>query len=158
MSENRQDKHSKEEQLKRIKAFFQGDHYATGVTGAEILDAEPGYARVGLRLDDRHINAVGITMGAVYYTMADLASAVASNAALAEKIGTEDQAAATTEGTPAVTLGSNITFLTTPRGDYLCAECRAVRDGRRTGFYRTEVRDELGTLIAEITSTCFRMG
>ncbi len=152
-------KPEKDERLERIRAFFKGDHYATRVTGAEILEAEPGYARVGLTLDDRHTNAVGLVMGAVYYTMSDLAFAAATNAALAERVGREDPAAAASAGiAPSVTLGSSIAFLASAKGKKLYAECRAVRDGRRTGYYRTTVTDELGTLIAEITTTGYRAG
>ena len=65
--------------LDEVRKFFQNDVYATGTTGIEIADARPGYAKVTLKIDERHINAVGRVMGAVYYTMADFAFAVATN-------------------------------------------------------------------------------
>ena len=55
------------------------------------------------------------------------------------------------------TLSSQINFLTTAKGEYLTAEARAVRKGRRTSFYAAEIRDELGTLIATVSSNGFRM-
>ena len=34
---------------------------------------------------------------------------------------------------------------------------KAVRKGRRTSFYAAEIRDELGTLVATVSSTGFTM-
>ena len=65
--------------LEEVREFFKNDVYASGTTGIEIEDARPGYAKVTLKIDERHINAVDRVMGAVYYTMADFAFAVATN-------------------------------------------------------------------------------
>ena len=55
------------------------------------------------------------------------------------------------------TLTSQINFLTPARGRYLTAEARAVRKGRKASFYEAEIRDELDTLIATVSSTGFTM-
>ena len=52
------------------------------VTGLVIEKAEKGHSLVSLEPDGRHLNAVGGLMGAVYYTMADFAFAVAENCVL----------------------------------------------------------------------------
>jgi len=65
--------------LEEVKQFFENDVYATGTTGIRIEKARPGYAKVSLQLDARHMNAAGRVMGAVYYTMADFAFAVHAN-------------------------------------------------------------------------------
>ena len=70
---------SNKELLEEAKGVFYGDYYASQTTGIEILDADVGYARVGLKLDSRHMNAVGQVMGGVYFTLADYAFAIASN-------------------------------------------------------------------------------
>ena len=65
--------------LEELREFFQHDRYATVTTGIEILEAGDGYAKVGLAVHEGHMNAGNRVMGAVYYTMADFAFAVASN-------------------------------------------------------------------------------
>ena len=130
--------------LEELRDFFSHDRYATATTGIEILEAQDGYAKVGLAVHERHMNAGNRVMGAVYYTMADFAFAVASNPDAGDAPIT-------------FTLSSQINFLTPAKGKYLIAEARAVRQGRRTSFYAAEIKDELGTLIATVSSNGFRM-
>ena len=129
--------------LQEVKDFFQNDVYATGTTGIEIVEARPGYAKVTLDVDARHMNAGGRVMGAVYYTMADFAFAVANNYDMEEGM--------------TVTLTSQINFLDAARGRTLTAEAQVIRDGRNTTFYRVDVTDELGTQIATVSSNGFRI-
>ena len=129
--------------IQEVKDFFQNDVYATGTTGIEIVEARPGYAKVTLDVDARHMNAGGRVMGAVYYTMADFAFAVANNYDMEEGM--------------TVTLTSQINFLDAARGRTLTAEAHVIRDGRNTTFYRVDVTDELGTQIATVSSNGFRI-
>lgn len=129
--------------LQEVKDFFQNDVYATGTTGIEIVEARPGYAKVTLDVDARHMNAGGRVMGAVYYTMADFAFAVANNYDMEEGM--------------TVTLTSQINFLDAARGKTLTAEAHVIRDGRNTTFYRVDVTDELGTQISTVSSNGFRI-
>lgn len=129
--------------LEEVKNFFQNDVYATGTTGIKIAEARPGYARVTLALDGRHMNAANRVMGAVYYTMADFAFAVANNYEIEDGI--------------TVTLSSQINFLGAAKGRTLIAEARVLKDGHSTSFYTIEVTDELGTQIAVISSNGFRI-
>ena len=130
--------------LEELREFFSHDRYATATTGIEILDAQDGYAKVGLAVHEGHMNAGSRVMGALYYTMADFAFAVASNPDAGNAPIT-------------FTLTSQINFLTPARGRYLTAEARAVRKGRKASFYEAEIRDELDTLIATVSSTGFTM-
>ena len=130
--------------LEQLREFFSHDRYATETTGIEILEAADGYAKVGLEVREGHMNAGNRVMGAVYYTMADFAFAVASNPDAGDVPIT-------------FTLSSQINFLTAAKGRYLTAEARAVRKGRRTSFYAAEIRDDLGTLVATVSSNGFRM-
>ena len=131
--------------VEELREYFRQDRYATDATGIEILEAGDGHARVGLKLrKDLHMNAGERVMGAVYYTTADFAFAVASNPDAGDAPIT-------------FTLSSQISFLTAAKGDYLTAEARAVRKGRRTSFYAAEVRDELGTLVATVSFTGYTM-
>lgn len=129
--------------LQEVKDFFRHDVYATGTTGIEIIEARPGYAKVTLDIDARHMNAADRVMGAVYYTMADFAFAVANNYEIEDGI--------------TVTLSSQINFLGAAKGKTLIATARVLKEGRSTTFYTVEVTDELGTQIATISSNGYRM-
>lgn len=131
--------------IEEIRQYFAGDIYATETTGIQILEVAEGYAKVGLKLDGRHLNAADRVMGAVFYTMADFAFAVANN--------TE-----TTDGPLTVTLSSQINFLSGVRGKELYAEAKVLKEGRKTSFYSVEIRDELGTLVAAVSSNGYRIG
>lgn len=126
--------------LESAKEFFKGDLYATEVTGIEILEAGPGRSKVGLTLTPRHRNAAGAVMGAVYFTMADFAFAVAAN--FGHGI--------------TVTTSSEIHFLTGTRGTALFAETACLKEGSHICLYRTEVKDDLGTLVAVVTANGYR--
>ena len=129
--------------FEEVKAFFQNDVYATGTTGIVIEEARPGYAKVTLRVDARHMNAGGRVMGAVYYTMADFAFAVANNYDMEDGM--------------TVTLSSAISFMGAAKGSTLIAEARVIKSGRSTSFYTVDVTDELGTQIAVVSSNGHRI-
>ena len=128
--------------LEEVKEFFQNDVYATGTTGIEILEARPGYAKVSLSIDERHMNAANRVMGAVYYTMADFAFAVANNYDMEEAV--------------TVTLSSQISFL---------SAAKATDYSPRPGFSR-KATERLSTpwrlwmnwaQIAVVSSSGYRM-
>ena len=112
--------------LDEVKKFFANDKYATETTGIEILQAGGGKSKIHLALDERHKNALGFVMGAVYFTMADFAFAVASNS---------DE----TSGYNAVTLSSTINMVNSAKSDELFAEALPIKDGHSTCFYQIDI-------------------
>ena len=130
---------SNKELLAEAKNIFYGDKYASQVTGVEILDADVGYSKVALKLDERHMNAVGQVMGGVYFTIADYAFAIASNF----------------KQNPTVTQTSQIAFLAPVKGDTIFAEAMRIRSGRTTCFYKIIITDSTGEQIAYVTTTGF---
>ena len=130
---------SNKELLEEAKSIFYGDKYASQVTGVEILDADVGYSKVALKLDERHMNAVGQVMGGVYFTIADYAFAIASNF----------------RQPPTVTQTSQIVFLSPIKGDSIFAEAVCIRSGRTTCFYKIIITDESGAQNAYVTTTGF---
>ena len=133
---------SNKELLAEAKKIFYGDKYASQVTGVEILDADVGYSKVALKLDERHMNAVGQVMGGVYFTIADYAFAIASNF----------------KQNPTVTQTSQIAFLAPVKGDTIFAEAMKIRSGRTTCFYKIIITDSTGEQIAYVTTTGFIIG
>ena len=121
--------------LERAREFFKNDLYATEATGIVIEAARDKYAKCSLKLDRRHQNAVGHTMGGVMFTLADFVFAIATNL----------------NGPMTVSTVSQISFLSSPKGDTLFAETKLLRDGKHTCFYEVLVTDNLGADIAKVT-------
>ena len=125
--------------IEEIKEFFSKDRYATE-SGAVIDEVGDNYAKCSIELNEMHRNAVGGVMGAVYYTLADFAFAVATN---------HDQPGI-------VSLDANITFLSYCKGTKLIAEAKCVRDGRTTCYYQIPITDENGTLLTMVNITGYK--
>lgn len=120
--------------------LFRNDRFATE-NGAVIEEVDDHYAKCVLELKERHRNAMGAVMGGVYFTLADFALAVASNW---QELGS-------------VSLNSEITYLTPAKGNRLTAEAVCVRNGKTTGYYRIDVKDDLGNLAAAVTATTYKV-
>lgn len=124
--------------LEKARLFFEGDRYATEATGIIIEEVGEHYAKCSLKLDSRHLNAVGHPMGGVMYTLADFTFAVSTNF---------NQECVT------VTTVSQICYLSAAKGDTLYCESKVLKDGKTTCFYEMTVTDNLGTKVAIITTT-----
>ena len=107
--------------------------------GAVIDDFGDDWAQCSMEILPHHRNALGGLMGGVPFTLADFAFAVATNF----------------DKTPTLSLSSQISFLSQPRGKRLTARAEPIKKGRSTCFYRVEVTDELGTKIAYVTVNGF---
>lgn len=122
--------------IEQVRELFAKDRFATD-NGAVVDEVGDHYAKCSMKLDDRHKNALGAIMGGVYFTLADFTFAVASNW---QKQGT-------------VSLNSGITYLAPARGEQLIAEAVCIKNGKTTNFYRVDIRDEEGTLLATVSAT-----
>lgn len=134
--------------LDEVKKFFSNDKYATETTGIEILEAGGGKSKIHLKLDQRHKNALGFVMGAVYFTMADFAFAVASNS---------DESNAY----HAVTLSSTINMVNSAKSGDLFAEAVPIKDGRSTCFYQIDIYEIINDKkrpVATVQTTGYKVG
>ena len=125
-------------ELKEIQEIFQGDRFAREM-GAEIVEARQGYARCVLPLTEHHKNAAGGVMGGVLFTLADFAFAVAANY----------------EQMTTVSLTSPINLLSRVKGTCLEAAATCIKAGRNTCCYHVTITDDLGTLVAQLTTIGF---
>lgn len=125
--------------IEEVRDFFTNDKFAT-VNGAYIEEIGDHYAKCSLLINDTHKNAVGGVMGGVHFMLADFAFAVASNW---QKMGS-------------VSLNSNITFLSSVKGDKLIAKANCVKEGRNTNCYQIEIDDNLDNKIAIVTISGYR--
>ena len=127
--------------MERIKSFFQRDRFAA-LAGIELLEVSPGYAKVKMPIDDRHLNGVCCVHGGAIFTLADFAFAVASNS----------------HGTVAVAAQVSITFVKAARqGAALYAEAREASRGSKLASYTIHVTDQDGGLIAIFQGLAYRM-
>lgn len=129
--------------LEEIKQFFDGDKYATEASGIVIEKAEKGHSVVTLEPDGRHLNAVGALMGAVYYTMADFAFAVAENCVF-------------DSDTVTVTQSAQMNFLRAWRGGKITCTADIVKDGRFVCLYEVKAFDQEGKELALIIVNGFK--
>ncbi|MCP3985643.1 MAG: hydroxyphenylacetyl-CoA thioesterase PaaI [bacterium] len=110
--------------------------------GIRLEQTDRGRAQASLEITGEMLNAVGLTMGGVTFTLADFAFAVASNS----------------HGTVAVSLSAQIQYCAASRkGDRLTAAAQEMSRGKRTGVYRVEVRNQDGELIALLNGTVQRL-
>ncbi len=124
--------------IEEVRSIFEKDRFATE-NGMVIDEIGENYAKCSLKIADRHRNAMGGVMGGVPFTLADFTFAVAVNH---EEMRT-------------VSLSSNIAFVGMAKGERLIAEAKCVKNGRTTCYYTISITDELGTKIAEVTTTGF---
>ncbi len=123
--------------LEEAKEFFIKDTYAMVTTGIDILEVGEKYARCSLKIDERHMNAVKHVMGGAIYTLADFTFAVATNF----------------RQSTTVTTTSQISYLGSPKGDILYSESKLLKDGKRSCFYEITITDNLGTLVAVVSTS-----
>jgi acyl-CoA thioesterase len=102
------------------------DHFAETL-GIQVLEAKDGYAKVSMKVEKIHTNALGFTHGGAIFSLADYAFAQACN--FGDNV--------------AVAIQVSINFLKpSTEGDVLTAEATRVSEGKTTGLYQVTVRKE----------------
>lgn len=120
--------------------FFEQDRFAS-LTGAQLVEVLPGYAKARLTVETKHLNAGNVVQGGVLFTLADFAMAAAANA----------------NGRLAFSIQSDIRFLQSAvTGDKLCAEAREVLLKKLICHYHVDIKNEKGDLIAVFDGICYR--
>ncbi|MEA4922600.1 MAG: PaaI family thioesterase [Eubacteriaceae bacterium] len=122
------------DRLEEAKKIFSNDLFATETTGIEIQAADVNYAKCTLKLEKKHINAIGTPMGGAIYTLADFIFAIASN----------------TGNVPTVTMTSEISFLKVAEGSILTGESDYMGEKGRDCFYNIDITDDRGTKVAAV--------
>lgn len=65
--------------MEKLFQKMQADRFATQTLGAVLLEVQPGYAKVQLVVEEKHLNAVGLAQGGALFTLADFTFAAAGN-------------------------------------------------------------------------------
>ena len=102
------------------------DHFRK-LLGINVLEIKDGYAKMLLKINKKHTNAVGFTHGGVLFALADCAFAEAVN------FGDKQ----------AVAIQVSINYLRpTLEGDILTAEANTVSDGRTLALCSVAIKKE----------------
>ncbi len=125
----------------RVREYIERNDRLVGLLGVNIEEVREGYARVSLKVQERHMNAAGVCQGGVIFTLADLAFALASNS----------------HGVVALGMDVSISYLRSALlGDVLTAEAVEEYLGKRTAAYVITVRNQNGEKIALAKSLAYR--
>ncbi|MBP7402861.1 MAG: PaaI family thioesterase [Clostridia bacterium] len=130
-----------EELLTKARAYFGGDRYAVG-SGFVIDAVEGDSATCHFDITDSHLNAAGTVMGGAMFALADYTFAVGCNAAFLRGTGARTVAA-----------DCHIQFLKAPSRGRLTAHAVPLRNGRKLCYYRVDVTDGDGVLVAAMNCT-----
>jgi acyl-CoA thioesterase len=131
------DRDSWKNNIDLLKARAAGEPVAAYL-GMELLELEPGFARVRMEMRPHFVNFHGLTFGGIIMALADQAFGYASNSL----------------AYPSVASQFNTYFISAAReGDILTAECRVIKSGRRTGFSEVSITNQDGKLVARATGT-----
>jgi len=104
----------------------------------QLLELQPGYAKVSLKVLPEHQNFNGVTFGGITMAVADQAFAYTVNSVRRPNVASQ----------------FNIHFVAPARaGDELIAEGRVVKSGRRVSIAEMTVTNQDGKLIAKATGT-----
>jgi acyl-CoA thioesterase len=116
--------------LERIKS---GDAFAK-LTGAELVELQPGFASANLKITKRVVNVHNMAHGGAIFALADLVCEAAGNSF----------------GDPAVAVQTNIHFLTAGKcGDLLTATANLTSRIESFGAIDFEVNNQNGRLISK---------
>lgn len=114
----------------------------TELVGARVEEAQEGYSRLSLVLEERHTNPNGVMHGGVAATVMDSAAAVALGRLRGEKMRRDN---------PHATVEMNVGLIVPARpGEELVIEGRVLKLGRSVAFCEAEARRRSdGELIAK---------
>jgi acyl-CoA thioesterase len=109
--------------------------------GISVSDIGPARATCTITVRPEMLNGFGVCHGGVTFALADSAFAFASN----------------TQGNVAMSIDNQISYPAPAReGDVLTATAREESDTGRLAFYRVEVHNQAGTLIAIFKGTVYK--
>jgi acyl-CoA thioesterase len=121
-----------------IKRHFETDRFAAE-TGIRLIELRSGFAKAHMRLEQRHLNSVGIVQGGAIFTLADLAFAAASNSG----------------GKVAVAINTTLSFLKATKTGTLHAEATEISRTRRLSVCTVRVTNEAEELVALFQGTAY---
>jgi len=122
-----------------VEEYFSHDQLAKCLD-IEIIGFSEGSSIVKMRVQEKHLNGVGIVHGGALFSLADVAFAVACN----------------TYGTLAIAIHAGISFNKAVRSGTLTAAARELTKNSKLGTYFIEVTDDAGDIVATFEGMAYR--
>lgn len=111
--------------------------------GIELVEIKEGYSKIQMMVRQEMMNGLNVVHGGIAFSFADSAFAFACNS----------------RNELSLALETSISFLKPVYvGDMLVAEAKEIRNGRNTGVYLVEIKNQHQQLIALFKGTCYRTG
>jgi acyl-CoA thioesterase len=111
--------------------------------GISVVEIKEGYSKIQMEVRPEMINGLGIVHGGIAFSFADSAFAFACN----------------NRNNLSVALDTSINFLKPVHvADVLTAETKEIHNGKSTGLYQVEIRNQNNIVVAIFKGTCFRTG
>jgi len=111
--------------------------------GIELVDVKEGYSKIKMLVREEMMNGLNVVHGGIAFSLGDSAFAFACNS----------------RNNLSLALETSISFLKPVFvGDTLIAEAKEIRNGRSTGVYLVEIKNQHEQLIALFKGTCYRTG
>ena len=109
--------------------------------GINVLEIKAGYSRIEMTIREEMVNGFGIIHGGVTFSFADSAFAFACN----------------NRNNLSVALDTSINFLRPVHvGDKLTAEAKEMHNGKSTGLYSIEIKNQFDNVVAIFKGCCYR--
>jgi len=123
-----------------VKRMMEKDLFSQWL-GIELIDVQEGYSIISMKVRPEMINGLGIVHGGIAFSFADSAFAFACN----------------NRNNLSVALDTSINFLKPVYvGDTLVAEAIEIHNGRSTGLYEIDIKNQNDISVARFKGTCFR--
>jgi acyl-CoA thioesterase len=123
-----------------VKRMMEKDLFSQWL-GIELIDVQEGYSKISMKVRPEMINGLGIVHGGIAFSFADSAFAFACN----------------NRNNLSVALDTSINFLKAVYvDDTLVAEATEIHNGRSTGLYEINIKNQEDILVARFKGTCFR--
>ena len=135
---------ARHERIRRMVFELEGNpNTLRAYLGIRFLDADYGYTRAELEIDERHQNPIGTIHGGVVYSLADTLGG-SCNATL---------------GQPGPTISSDIYYLGSMVGvKKVIGEAHVIKKGRRVNVIEEVITDEAGRLLVRCTQQYMNLG
>jgi acyl-CoA thioesterase len=123
-----------------VSHMMQNDLFSQWL-GIEVLEVKEGYSKIKMLIRSEMVNGFGIVHGGIAFSLADSAFAFACN----------------NRNVLSVALDTSINFIKPVHvGDVLIAEAKELHNGKSTGLYQVEIKNQNEHLIGQFKGLCYR--
>lgn len=126
--------------MKEIQQFFATEDMFARHAGIELLEVEPGMAKVSMKIEPYHLNAAKTVHGGAIFTLADFAFAAASNS----------------HGTLAMGINTSVSFVKAATEGTLYAVAREQSRNPKLASYLVWVTNDVDEVVAIFQGMVYR--